>query len=300
MADPAWFFSTIAQAIAAAIGFVLAFTATIYTVRKNRIRQKLGRFLDSIDVTYRDFDEPLLSITEDLREKGTFSAPFAGLTIAFSDNPDIDGWAEDEDSTVGVLWANLLKIHGSLNSASSASNSGDIPSSFESLTEYLKNAKRITEDEEITMEIYEEITGEIADDDYRTTPIFDFAQATEDLLRRRSGKQPHTANTIQGIDDLLTELEIDVSSIERRHTPNRIAFEDKPPRDLFENAVSLFIIGVLIPMAFLLTPPVRLAQLTDYHTEVVFILQILLLLVVAQKSIELFRALWGLVEIKEL
>lgn len=300
MVDSSWFFSTLAQTIASVIGFILAFAAAIYTIQKNRIRQQLGRYLDSMDSTYRDFDEPLLSMVEDLREKGDFEAPFGGITLLFDDDPDIERWAEEEDSSVALLWAYLNEIHTQLNTASSSSNSGEIPQSFESLRENINEIKRLIEDNTITEEIYEEVVDEAPDEDYMTEQIFDFAAANEELLRKRSGKQAYTAHTIQGIDDVLTELDIDISSIERRHTPDRIAFYDQPPRDIFQNAIILFFVGVLIPMAFLFTPPLGIKQLTNYTTTIIFILQLLLLSAVALMSLRLFRSLWELIVGEEL
>lgn len=300
MAEASWFFSTIAQASATVVGFVLAFTAGIYTIRKNRIRQQVARYLDGMDSIYRDFDEPLLSMTDDLKDKGDFSAPLGGLSIQFDPDRDLVEWAKEEDSSVAVLWAHLVKIHNNLLLASSSSNAGDIPDSFDSLSSNVTKINTELDDDEFVRDIYEEASDKSSNDGLYEDSLFEFAESTKDLLERRSGKEPYTANSIQGIKDVTKELKIDTSSMERRHTPSRLSYFDQHPSNIFHKALQLFIVGVLSPALLLVTPPEDVDILRQNYSTEVFVIQILLLLAVAVISLQLVRSLWYLVEREDL
>jgi hypothetical protein len=111
MVDPAWFFSTLAQATAASIGFLIAFLAALYTGRKNKTQGNYREFMSQLQQIEANY-KPLLRRMEK-QMTGVTDFPVADGTIEKACEIDltqseIEDIAEEyEQSTAVKMWANL-------------------------------------------------------------------------------------------------------------------------------------------------------------------------------------------------
>lgn len=68
MAPPARFFSTLAQATAAAVGFVIAFVSSVYAVRKGRANQEIRDFKEEYQYIHEDYNDLFTAIPSGIVE----------------------------------------------------------------------------------------------------------------------------------------------------------------------------------------------------------------------------------------
>jgi hypothetical protein len=113
MVNPAWFFSTLAQATAASIGFLIAFLAALYTARKSETQNNYRELMDQLQQTESDYKPVLRRMEKQLT--GVTDFPVADGTIENAceiDLPqsDIENIAEEYNQSSAVkMWANLKR-----------------------------------------------------------------------------------------------------------------------------------------------------------------------------------------------
>ncbi|MFB6188991.1 MAG: hypothetical protein ABEI57_03835 [Halapricum sp.] len=123
MANSAWFFSTIAQAVAAAIGFVIAFTATVYSVRRTRFQGKLREFQSDVGAIHEDFGPAIDAFADYFREEHDFP------TRAEID--DLEAWKSGIDKPIlGEFWYNLDRVHAHISSIPSEDKPENLKTNF--------------------------------------------------------------------------------------------------------------------------------------------------------------------------
>ncbi|QCW02920.1 hypothetical protein [Natrinema pallidum] len=254
-----YFFSSLAQVVATAIGFILAFSGVIYTIQKNRAREEIGRMIEETAPVYKKYGDITSTVTDELWEEGDFAAPFKGLTHMFMKDPDLESWAEkQDDQTTALLWAHLRQINTKLLLISSTSNAGNVTAEFDSLEEHIREAKDLTEDDEAVTDIHSELGDSTSN--CRNQRVFDISEESPDPFYMQDRSQDYSIKTIDDLNTILTELDSTLHGIRARYTPERVEYYDEPPMAIFRQVVLLFISGVLIPVGFLIRYPDSLNQ----------------------------------------
>ena len=119
MVAPETFFSTVAQATAASIGFILAFIAVLYSTRKAQTSNRKFRLTDHLKEVESEFDPVLEAIERQLSSKGDFPVAGGGISemkkIGISQDR-LDELAEGFDQELAVkLYANVVRAQKLLN-----------------------------------------------------------------------------------------------------------------------------------------------------------------------------------------
>jgi len=255
MVSPAWFFSTLAQATAASIGFILAFVAALYSARKSQTANRKFRLMDHLREVEEEFDPLLEAMSNHLAAKGEF--PVAGDTISQMkdierDQDELENMAQEFKTPKAVkLYANLTRTQNILDIIVT-------PQPNRTKEEYLQYLNFTTNNMSETvgmaknaLVLFAELTDEDYDpDDPAREAIFPSIEETEIWLEKNFINED--GNTLVGWKHILDELnhqtrrggamaqgsDIVVSFDEYQHVLDRIAV--------------LFFIGVVLPMSFLL------------------------------------------------
>lgn len=119
MVAPETFFSTLVQATAASIGFLLAFIAVLYSTRKSQTSNRKFRLIDHLKDVEEEFDPLLESIEEQLRAVGDFPATNSRIEKMKEieiDQDELEELAGHFDHPRAVkLYANVVRTQKILN-----------------------------------------------------------------------------------------------------------------------------------------------------------------------------------------
>lgn len=81
--DPAWFFSTLVQATAASIGFLIAFLAAQYSSRKDRMQDNYNSLIDHLEEMEETYSPILWQMEKQLTGIASFPSAGGGVDDAF-------------------------------------------------------------------------------------------------------------------------------------------------------------------------------------------------------------------------
>lgn len=112
MANAAWFFSTLAQSTAATVGFLIAFLASQYSVRRGRFRERAKQAEGDAQEFVRNYGHTFEEIQDELTRMNQTDDPRFLITELKekSSRDKIQTWAEsNEERALGsVYWVNRL------------------------------------------------------------------------------------------------------------------------------------------------------------------------------------------------
>lgn len=299
MPAPAWFFSTLAQAIAAAIGFVIAFTASYYTSRKQRI----GGKTDALIKDLRDLDERyrrvIQEISRNLLQQGDFS-PSSDVTELDVEQEDIGEWAQEQrDTSTAHLWANLTRISDILAQFQIRSPN---EKTREQLIQLNTTLKTLSDEHAVNENLYKEIENtEDYPDDYHVQTIFDntaeMDQFLEEEMPDSANVNPELAGSIYAIGKVIENLQSEGVQIGSRAGGTELHWDYKPTQIVIRKSRNLFIVGVIAPLIFLLTPPswFSISAIVPYYGLVRISIQALILVLTGWFSLQLLSAIETLI-----
>jgi hypothetical protein len=234
--SPDWFFSTLAQASAASIGFLLAFIAAIYSTRKSRVNDRTLRLLEHLSDTESEFDPLLDAMSRHI--SATAGIPVEGNGISEMkeinlNQEEIQEMAEgfDKPNTM-VFYANLERAKKLMNllvgpqpNNKKADQLAKLNETTNAMVENVGMAKN-------AMVLYSEVSEEEdIPDDYAREDIFGSLAGWNEVLRNYRHQTVRGGQFAQNTDLVVDfkEFEIVLTSVKR-----------------------LFVIGVILPMLFLL------------------------------------------------
>jgi len=299
MPAPAWFFSTLAQAIAAAIGFVIAFTASYYTSRKQRISGKTDALIEDL----RDLDERyrrvVQEISRNLLQQGNFN-PSSDVTELNVDQEEIGEWAQEQrDTSTAYLWANLTRVADILAKFQTRSPN---EKTREQLVQLNTTLKTLSDEHAVNENIYTEIENtESYPDDYHVQTILDNTAEMEQFLKEEipdsSNVNPELAGSIFAIGKVIENLRSEGVQIGSRAGGTELHWDYQPTQIVVRKSRNLFIVGVIAPLIFLLTPPswFTVSAIVPYYGLVRILIQILILILTGWFSLQLLTAIETLI-----
>lgn len=253
--SPDWFFSTLAQAVAASIGFLLAFLAAIYSTRKARVNDRTLRLLEHISEVESKFDPLLEAMSRHLVAKA--GIPVEGGGIAEMKEIDLsqeqlEQMAEGyEKPNARVLYANLERTQKILDflvgpqpNNKKAKHLARLNETTNAMVDNVGKAKN-------AMVLYGEITEEDEiPDGYGREDIFPLIPEIQNWLE--SHYSAEDGSTLVGWSEVLRELKQQTvrGGQFAQNTDLVVNFEEF--EIVLRQVKQLFVVGVILPLLFLL------------------------------------------------
>lgn len=257
MVEPAWFFSTLAQAVAASIGFVIAFTAAVYAARRGRFQQRLRDFQADVGELYDTYGEMVTILVDwfadqhgiNPREAPVSGEPFddfvrslAGIEKGLQDVPSLDD--------LGELQTQFQRMGPQIDSVRGVL-------SWEGINEDWEGTE--------TEDVWQAIRGEPLPDNRNLTRIELFRNVQESHSseigyfkeRYPLPNQRHVDEFQRTVawKELFDQLEREYRRVEKRHGVEWLTRERDASHRVVEQSIRLFFVGVAVPMAFLVSLP---------------------------------------------
>lgn len=117
MAPPAWFYSTIAQAAAAIIGFAIAFTIATYVSQRERMNRQTDEFRKNGREVRERYYYTFERMADTLFDEGDFTHPSESIDLAAEDGVEqLEEWAAEQSKTpqVARAWGYLKGVLNAL------------------------------------------------------------------------------------------------------------------------------------------------------------------------------------------
>lgn len=255
MVDPAWFFSTLAQATAASIGFLIAFLAALYTARKNKTQNNYREFmsqLQRIEANYR----PLLYRMEK-QLSGVTDFPVADGTIENAceidlSQSEIEDIAEEYNQPTAVkMWANLKRSQELLGRLV-------IP---QPNNKKLQQVQRLNESSKAMIEQIDTMAsaveflgdtniGQLSPRAARKKEIFPEVEDEKSVIKKSS--YPKT-NTFQAWETVLSEFRQQTVRAAMWTQNSELTVDFEEFKIALNQILTLFFIGVILPLILLLS-----------------------------------------------
>jgi len=252
---PDWFFSTLAQASAASIGFLLAFIAAIYSTRKSRVNDRTLRLLEHISEVETEYDPLLDAMSRHLAAKSGIPVEGGGMTKMKEtdlNQDELEQLAEGyEKPNVRILYANLERTQKLLDFLVGPQPNNKKAEQLAKLNETTKAMAENVGKEKNAMVLYGEITEEDEiPDDYAREDIFEFIPEIENWLEAQYSNEQGA--TLVGWGEVLRELRHQTvrGGQFAQNTDLVVDFEEF--EIVLRQVKRLFVAGVILPMLFLL------------------------------------------------
>lgn len=253
--SPDWFFSTLAQAAAASIGFILAFVTVIYSTRKNRVNDRTQRLVEHLSSVESEFD-PLLEAMEQ-HLASTAGIPVAGGSISPMKEIEL-GQDELEEMAEGhskpntrILYANIVRTQKLLNLLVGPQPSDKKAEHLRSLNQTTSAMAETVGRTSNAIPLQQEITeSEDSPDTAEREEVFPPIPPLQTWLESRYSSE--SGSTIVGWAEVLRGLK-DETVRGGQFAQNTNLVVDFEEFDIVLGQVKrLFVIGVIVPMVFLL------------------------------------------------
>jgi hypothetical protein len=253
--SPDWFFSTLAQASAASIGFLLAFIAAIYSTRKSRVNDRTLRLLEHLSDTESEFDPLLDAMSRHI--SATAGIPVEGNVISEMkeinlNQEEIQEMAEgfDKPNTM-VFYANLERAKKLMNllvgpqpNNKKADQLAKLNETTNAMVENVGMAKN-------AMVLYSEISEEEdIPDDYAREDIFGSIPEIQNWLESEYSSEQ--ATTLAGWNEVLRNYRHQTVRGGQFAQNTDLVVDFKEFEIVLTSVKRLFVIGVILPMLFLL------------------------------------------------
>jgi hypothetical protein len=297
MVSPDWFFSTLAQATAASIGFILAFVAALYGARKSQTANRKFRLMDHLQEVEEEFDPTIEAMSDHLAAKGGF--PVAGniisqMKVIERDQDELEKMAQNfQNPTAVKLYANLIRTQKILDLIVT-------PQPNRTKEEYLQYLNFTTTEMSETvgkaknaLVLFAELTDEDSDpDDPARKAIFPLIEETENWLEQNFINEG--GNTLAGWKHILNELNHQTRRGGAMAQGSDIVVTFEEYQHVLDRIMVLFFIGVVFPMTFLL------AELPTWWPEIsgltLTAVEILFLIAISWNTFKLIGAVSTLID----
>lgn len=294
MAEPAWFFSTIAQAVAASIGFVIAFTATVYASRQARFQTRLTGFQQDIGELHSDYGPAIDSFSQFFKSEYEFADR---VSIE-----DVDEWIDESThSEVAEFWIQLDRVYSQLSSIPSTDDSTELSNRFTELREGVQRVEEMTSNTKIDENPLIQDYSKNHDIEHASRgAFFEFFQFDKKARRSLAElDQRYDVDRLGHWNKMFTDLDRKLDEINNRRGTEWLDRDNQESRDLLRKSLGLFIVGVILPMGYLVDiPPWIIPNVfTGAATYETFILisELIILTVVVVMSVVVIRGLIDLI-----
>lgn len=306
MIDPVWFFSTLAQATAASIGFVIAFSAALYSSRRSSRQERINRFKDDM----RQYREEVEDVTEEmaqtLQQRGSFKRNreiYQQETSSVDITSEIREWANNQpEPQVALIWANISWFRSVLQRLREDVDPANMESDFKELeypivnllTNFNVYPSTHVADPPPWERFYDEITqtDETAPDDYSSDySIFEIQDNMELFLANTV--MGGDSRNIEGWKNAILGISDSYYTIDARKYFDTDLFDNNLVGPVLNRCKVLFFIGVILPSSLLMTIPDTL--LVEVPILTITIIQASILVIIMYLSWALFSDLIYLV-----
>jgi hypothetical protein len=304
MPAPAWFFSTLAQAIAAAIGFVIAFTASVYSFRNSVFRERVSTFQRDIGELHSIYG-PILDALEDyLRENAEFDSS-SEIWINLQ-HENLDDWANKQpDPQSAKVWAHVKAVSDFLSVIPSEESPEQIQIHFEKMEYSIDRLQELfdyqTEGAEL---LYEELIGEIPNErDLSRKTIFDLPYRARRQFKGNSVRERDNTTRLSNWTQIVADFKTDYEEIKTRYGTRWLTSSNSRSRarEVLQQSIELFAVGVVLPIIFLLSPPIPIENFISAQTSQtvdvygIFTIQLVILFMVVVMTSRLYNSLGRLI-----
>lgn len=305
MADSTWFFSTLAQATAASIGFVVAFAAALYSVRRAKRQRIVGEFQEDI----REYFDRVQPVAEEMRKKlrdvGEFNPDFdlhsdLGEEELEDTMRRIDEWSQDQQHRqAAYVWANLRLFEYILRRIMETSSPKvmaeylsqlespviNIVTSFDAFPSHPRDPKPYKD-------LFHEVTGNTREKSTKYKPdhhIFGFMPKLDNYIGEYTTANESSA-TIMGWSAAVRQMNDSFYRIYNLSDFSTALFNEDVVGPVLQTCQTLFVVGVILPTLFLITVP-EIPLLPELPTLVITVVEVIVLGVTGYFGYQLFKSL---------
>jgi hypothetical protein len=302
MVAPQYFFSTLAQASAAIVGFVIAVAAALYTLERQRVERRTDEFREALTEFKNRYGFPLVVLSDMLESEGGNTTE--KMTDDFSlDNEELEELVYDEYDEMPVTSLFLAHVRRILSIFGQIELENDYLLSDEELRAFRQSVDWIythfNQPDQISREVVEEIIGEPypIPEDSPALVIFenyeeDYASKLEDWFEKRKEVEPEVlrpsfkdylndeshneekflkGDNFLSIIRLVELLEKDFQKVNR--VSNRTVIDyGSGIRPVLRVSLYLLLVGVILPTTFLLSSPVTFPMWFTLLSQVLLLL----------------------------
>jgi len=290
MPNPAWFFSTLAQATAAIVGFFIALATVIYQLERAEKRSKTEDLRDSYR-EFRDFYVPHFSVLS----HHLLALINERLPDRVAESQDLDERRRellngdfDMPHTI-YLWSLVRDINHILESIGPAAE----PENYELLNqEELEQLENLLTEYQ---EYFSEGTSRVGGEEYLVnelssehgvdwgdivgvgdlTPLFhDYETISETFQVDIEREYFESYTSIASFNGVCIDLMLSIQG-KKHEMRNTILDEDPWLEPFFKKSMALTVVGVVLPIIALISPPVQIVvlqggALVAYQTLLIF------------------------------
>lgn len=292
--SPEWFFSTIAQASAASIGFLIAFIAAQYSSRKNKHQENYNRLLDRLEEIEENYNPILGKLEDQLTGVTSFPSAGGGIDRAFEidvSQDDIEQVANQFSQPEAVkVYANLKRSQKLLNNLILPQPNNKKKEQLRLLNETSKYlSETLNQNGPAQTFLSDTSIGTLTPDEVRNKNVFPNV-----LSRTYPGKPDIQTNTMKSWGDLMKKFRQETVRASMTAQNSELVMNHAEYRILLDRVVTFFFVGVIFPMLFLLAWSPRALILSDITIAAI---EVVTILAVSYHVLQLFSAVKSLINI---
>lgn len=299
MVEPQFFFSTIAQASAAVVGFIVAVAAALYTLERQRVERRTDDFRDSLTEFANRYGFAIETLAQMLaNEGGDLTKEMKDVSKSREELRELAHEECDEYPITSLFLAHIVRIHGFLTRINPQYDyllsSDELESLEESIDWYYDHFNQTDDTSEAFIE---EATGEPYDEEQSLNEICLFGepgrfrgfrphqlkrwferrqQIESDVLRPDTdGLGDDEWDPLQGdnfwtLKSLSEYLRSDFRDVKRKSHGTVLDY-DPGIQPVVKVSSYLILTGVFLPTAFLFTAPVTLPNWAILLSQIVLL-----------------------------
>lgn len=260
-----WFFSTLAQVSAAVVGFIIAITMVTYSLEKERKMSRIAEFRDLLEDFYQEYTSPFDEAQSALSRRDSNSVDEYVFREYGAERIRDEMFTEDFEKHPAPIQFYCLCLHITTTTFHDLSpGKPELPEveTIESVGEAAIEIQNLLDDDEAGRLIFEALTdSDEIPDDFMEIEVFD-SQYEEEI------------ESLEDVIELSSEMVSDYFKMRDRF-PAVYSDYTTGAYDILNISVYLIIVGALIPLLLMFTPP-RIAEYGFGNTSI-FISQTFLL-----------------------
>jgi hypothetical protein len=251
--DPAWFFSTIVQATAASIGFLIAFLAAQYSSRKDKVQDNHNSLIDHLEDMEEMYQPILWQMEKQLTGVATFPSAGGGVDSAFEIDIDQD---EIEDISEGFSSSLVVKMFANLKRSQKILDEIILPQPHGIKKTYLRRLNETTREMAGQLEtngpaqdfFTDSNIGTLTPKEVREKEVFPDIDGT---LYPGIFPSEVSTSTAQSWNQVLKKFRQDSAraAMKAQNTELNVDFETY--QIVLKQIVNLFFVGLILPLPFL-------------------------------------------------
>lgn len=305
MPDVTWFFSTLSQATAAIVGLVIAFSASVFVVRREHRRDKIVQFQDHMEEFQSTYEDILQEIARAMVHNMEFDLNEIDLEEYRKLEPEetkdkITNWSENFGNQYRAqMWASAIwtqRVIRDINQSKTISTIQDLLYELMIANDLATNILGSNESVGNASELYEEITGTIPDseDYYYDDEILPRAYKLQKFVNDEV-TYPSVEGSMYGLVSVYGTMFSTIASLSRRRSLAENGGIDDMIIDIIDRSLALIFVGVFLPLAFLVMVP-EFFDVIVLDTWAITTIELMVLISVSYNTFRLILDIRGFIE----